>query len=130
MVLGDGLFDAVSALSIDTLKPPADRGAGAMARNRRRIFGALNKMKEAANRFSGDILHIRHICFAGGLAILNLRRPWQKLLIQETGAAFDWRVDWPTLHAWYDEAIERPSLKLCPAGLGIIGIEKPKSPLA
>lgn len=81
MVLGDGLFDAVSALSIDALKPPADRGAGAMARNRRRIFGVLNKMEEAANRFSGDILHIRHICFAGGLAFLNLRRPWQKLLI-------------------------------------------------
>jgi glutathione S-transferase len=130
MLLGDGLFDAVAALSIDALKPPADRGAGAMARNRRRILGALNEMEEAANRFSGDVFHIGHNCFAGGLSFLNLRRPLKKLLIQETDATFDWRIGRPTLHARYDETIERPSLELCPAGLGIVGIEKPKSPLA
>jgi glutathione S-transferase len=130
MVLGDGLFDAVSALSIDALKPPADRGAGAMARDRRRILGVLNEMEAAANRFSGDVFHIGHICFAGGLSFLNLRRPLQKLLIQETDATFDWRAGRPALHAWYDDAIERPSLKLRPADLGIVGTEKPKSLLA
>ena len=126
MVLGDGLFDAVSALSIDALKPAVDRVASAMMRNRRRIFGTLDEMEEASKGFAGDTFHIGHICFAGGLSFLDLRRPLQKLLIEETDGAFDWREGRPHLHAWYDQVIERPSLKLRPADLGIVGTEKPK----
>jgi glutathione S-transferase len=127
MVLGDGLFDAVSALSIDALKPPAHRVADTMMRNRRRIIGALDEMEAAARQFAENAFHIGHICFAGGLSFLDLRRPMQKLLIDETDATFDWRVVRPHLHQWYDAVIERPSLKLRPADLGIVGTEKPTS---
>ncbi len=126
MVLGDGLFDAVSALSIDALKPPEDRVPSAMMRNRRRIFGVLDEMETAAKRFAGDTFHIGHICFAGGLSFLDLRQPLQKLLLDSTDATFDWRVGRPHLLDWYDQVIERPSLKLRPADLGIVGTEKPK----
>ena len=54
MVLGDGLFDAVSALSIDALKPAPDRVASAMHRNRRRILGTLDRMARAAAAISGE----------------------------------------------------------------------------
>jgi|APSaa5957512535_1039671.scaffolds.fasta_scaffold62639_2 glutathione S-transferase len=128
MALGDGLFDAVSALSIDALKPPADRVASAMMRNRRRILGALDEMEKATKRFSRETFHIGHICFADGLSFLDLRQPLQKLLIDEVDATFDWRLGRPHLHAWYDTVIGRPSLKLRPADLGIVGTEKPKPP--
>lgn len=128
MVLGDGLFDAVSALSIDALKAPQDRVRAGMQRNRRRILGALDEMERAAAAFSDDVFHIGHICFAGGLSFLDLRRPLQKLKIETTDDTFDWRVDRPRLSAWYDKVIERPSLRLRPADLGIVGTEKSKTP--
>jgi glutathione S-transferase len=129
MVLGDGLFDAVSGLSIDALKPPEDRVMIGMQRNRRRIFAALDEMERAATGFS-DVFHIGHICFAGGLSFLDLRRPLQKLLIDEGDATFDWRAGHPRLSAWYDTIIERPSLQLRPSDLGIVGTETPKPPSA
>ncbi|MDA0367690.1 MAG: hypothetical protein O3C65_14890 [Proteobacteria bacterium] len=125
MVLGDGLFDAVSALSIDALKPQADRVASAMQRNRRRIFGTLDQMERDAALFSARVFHIGHVCFAGGLSFLDLRRPLQKLGIDAADAAFDWRDGRPALQQWYDQVIERPSLKLRPAELGVVGTERP-----
>ncbi len=126
MVLGDGLFDAVSALSIEALKAPQDRIAAAMKRHRRRIVGSLDEMERAAAAFSDDVFHIGHICFAGGLSFLDLRRPLAKLLIEETDGGFDWREGHPVLETWYNRIIQRPSLRLRPAGLGIVGTERPR----
>lgn len=126
MVLGDGLFDAVSALSIDALKPEAERIAPAMQRNRRRIFGALDQMEHEASGFAPDTFHINHVCFAGGLSFLDLRAPLQKLLISRDDAAFDWRPGRPALSAWYDRVIDRPSLQLRPSDLGVVGTERRK----
>jgi len=123
MVLGDGLFDAVSALSIDALKPPQDRVGAAMQRNRRRIVGILDEMERAAGAFSDDVFHIGHVCFAGGLSFLDLRRPLAKLLIEKTDLGFDWREGHPVLSGWYDRVIQRPSLQVRPADLGIVGTE-------
>lgn len=127
MVLGDGLFDAVSALSIDALKPQAERIMPAMQRNRRRIFGALDQMEKEAAGFAAGTFHIGHVCFAGGLSFLDLRAPLQKLSIDPADETFDWRPDRPALSAWYDTAIERPSLKLRPSDLGIVGTERRKT---
>lgn len=124
MVLGDGLFDAVSALSIDALKPPQDPVGAAMQRNRRRIVGILDEMERAAGAFSDDVFHIGHVCFAGGLSFLDLRRPLAKLLIEKTDLGFDWREGHPVLSGWYDRVIQRPSLQVRPADLGIVGTEK------
>ncbi len=127
MVLGDGLFDAVSALSIDALKPAPDRVASAMHRNRRRILGTLDRMERDAAAFSDDVFHIGHICFAGGLSFLDLRGPLQKLMIDGADATFDWRTGRPVLRAWFERIIDRPSLRLRPADLGVVGTERPKS---
>ncbi len=124
MVLGDGLFDAVSALSIDALKAEAERQPVPMLRNRRRILGALDQMEEEARVFTSDVFHIGHVCFASGLSFLDLRRPLHKLLLDSADAAFDWRKDRPKLAAWYDRIIERPSLRLRPADLGVVGTER------
>ncbi len=127
MVLGDGLFDAVSALSVDALKPQGERIATAMQRNRRRIFGALDRMALDAAAFDDAAFHIGHVCFAGGLSFLDLRRPLQKLLLEPEDANFDWREGRPGLAAWYDRVIQRPSLQLRPADLGIVGTERKKT---
>jgi len=127
MVLGEGLFDAVSALSIDALKPADERVAAAMQRNRRRIFGTLDQMEIDAAQFDGGDFHIGHVCFAGGLSFLELRAPLQKLLIAAEDAAFDWRSGRSALSAWYDSVIERPSLQLRPADLGVVGTERKKT---
>jgi glutathione S-transferase len=127
MVLGDGLFDAVSALSIDALKPAPERAVAGMQRNRRRIFATLDKMEGDAAAFTDDVFHIGHICFAGGLSFLDLRSPLQKLLIDPADATFDWRTGRHKLNAWFDRVIERSSLQLRPADLGVIGTERPKT---
>ena len=84
-------------------------------------------MERDAAAFSDDVFHIGHICFAGGLSFLDLRGPLQKLMIDGADATFDWRTGRPVLRAWFERIIDRPSLRLRPADLGVVGTERPKS---
>lgn len=126
MVLGDGLFDAVSALSTDALRPASERKMVEMQRNRRRIFDALDRLEADTPRFAGQPFHIGHACIAGGLSFLDRRGPLQKLLTEPSDATFDWRSGHPRLLAWYDKIKDRPSLTLRPHDLGVVGTEKKK----
>lgn len=126
MVLGDGLFDAVSALSTDTQRPASERKTVEMLRNRQRIFASLDQLEADAPRFADQPFHIGHACIAGGLSFLDRRGPLQKLLIEPSDASFDWRLGHPRLLAWYDRIKDRPSLKLRPHDLGVVGTEKKK----
>jgi len=124
MVLGDGLFDAVSVLSTDALRPASERKMIEMQRNRRRIFQALDQLESDTPRFAAERFHIGHVCIAGGISFLERRAPLQKLRLDPADADFDWRRGHPRLVAWYDEIKDRPSLKLRPGDLGVVGTEK------
>lgn len=126
MVLGDGLFDAVSALSTDALRPPSERKMVEMLRNRRRIHDTLDTLEKETPRFAGEPFNIGHVCIAGGISFLDRRAPLQKLMLDPADARFDWRSGHPRLVAWYDRIKERPSLKLRPSDLGVVGTEKKK----
>ncbi|MSO64524.1 MAG: glutathione S-transferase [Alphaproteobacteria bacterium] len=121
MVLGDGLFDAVSRLSVQLLRPAAERPQADMRRDRKRVLHSLAIMDRAAAAFSADDFHIGHVCFAGGLSFMELRRPLQRLDLDPGDAALDWRPQHPTLAAWYVRVIQRPSLQLRPSHLGVAG---------
>ena len=126
MILGDGLFDAVSALSTDALRPPTERKMVEMLRNRQRIYAALDQLESDTRRFADQPFHIGHACIAGGISFLERRAPLQKLLLEASDAQFDWRIGHPRLVAWYDQIKDRPSLKLRPHDLGVVGTEKKK----
>jgi glutathione S-transferase len=121
MVLGDGLFDAVSQLSVQALRQPHERTPADNLRNRRRIFECLKVMERDAKDFRPDDFHIGHVCIAGGLSFLDARQPLRKLMLDPGDAAFDWHAGHPLLVQWFDRVIERPSLKLRPSHLGVVG---------
>ncbi|MDA0260804.1 MAG: hypothetical protein O3A21_01205 [Proteobacteria bacterium] len=123
MVLGDGLFDAVSALSVDALRNPEERRIADLLRNRRRVHLVLERLEAAAHRLQDRRFDIGHVCVAGGLSFLDLRRPLQKLLIEAADANFEWRAACPRLSNWYHSTEGRTSLRLRPRDLGVVGTE-------
>lgn len=128
MVLGDGMFDAVSVLSVQALRPPEQRAHADNLRNRRRIHECLTVMERDAAHFKDGDFHIGHVCFAGGLSFLELHNPLRRLGLDPADATFDWRVGHPALVRWYDAVIQRPSLKLRPSDLGVVGTSARRRP--
>lgn len=124
MALGDGLFDAVSALSVAALRPTIERDGWAMRRDRDRVMGALVQMQEDARNFVPGDLHIGHVCFAGGLSFLDRRRPLEELRLVPEDEVFDWRRRHAVLADWYEHILDRPSMRLRPKDLGVIGTER------
>ncbi len=126
MILGDGLFDATSALVVQGLRPVTERNGPDMARHRERILHVLPAMERAAREFAPGDFHIGHVCFAGGLNFFDLRKPLGRVMLVPEDADFDWRARYPHLAVWYEQAIRRPSLQLRPSHLGIQSQGAPK----
>lgn len=119
MHLGDGLFDATSALVVQGLRPEAERSMHDMPRHRERILRALAVMERDVADFRDDVFHIGHVCFAGGLNFFDLRKPLGRVNLEAGDASFDWRAVHPSLATWYERIIQRPSLQLRPSQLGV-----------
>ncbi|MDA0260708.1 MAG: hypothetical protein O3A21_00700 [Proteobacteria bacterium] len=119
LYLGDGLFDATSALVVQALRPPADRNRADMERHRIRILHVLPAMnKEIAHLDAGDF-HIGHVGFVCGLNFYDMRQPLGRVALEEGDAVYDWRAAFPALASWYEKVIQRPSLQVRPSTLGI-----------
>ena len=127
MILGDGLFDATSALVVQSLRPDAARNHPDMARHRERILHLLPRMEHEAQRFEPGRFDIGHVCYAGGLDYFDRRKPLHRVALTPEDQEFDWRMTYPDLAAWFDSIIERPSLKLRPSDLGIESQGMPKT---
>ena len=110
MVTGDGIFDATTLIRIESWRDKDTWHLDYMRRERRKIFGALDMLEEDAKAFSADVFHIGHVCIAGGLSYLNLRNPIRDAVIEPGDDDWDWRAGRPTLSAWFDEILKRPSV--------------------
>ena len=92
MILEDGLFDATSALVIQSLRDPAERNQADLRRHRKRILHALPVMDRDAAGFESEGFHIGQVCFAGGLNFFDMRKPLARVELEPADAAFDWRL--------------------------------------
>ena len=127
MILGDGLFDATSALVVQSLRPDDARNYPDMARHRERILHLLPTMDREARQFEASRFDIGQVCYAGGLDFFDRRKPLQRVKLAQEDEEFDWRASYPDLAAWFDAIIDRPSLKLRPSDLGIESQGLPKT---
>lgn len=110
MVTGDGMFDATTNLRVESWRDQAVWNRYYMDRERTKILRCLDQMERDAAGFSGDVFHIGHICFAGGLSYLELRNPIRDTALEPGDAEFEWRNGRPKLAAWYDAIQSRPSI--------------------
>ncbi len=117
--LGDGLFDATSALVVQALRDEEERNRADMERHRMRILHVLPAMNMEIAHLDPNDFHIGHIGFACGLNFYDMRQPFGRVRLEDGDAEYDWRVAFPDLAAWYDTVIQRPSLQVRPSTLGI-----------
>ncbi|MDX2222784.1 MAG: glutathione S-transferase N-terminal domain-containing protein [Rhodospirillaceae bacterium] len=110
-MLGEGMFDATTNMRVEGWRPPGERHADYMLRERRKVINALDRMEREAPEFADAEFHIGHICMAGGISYLELRNPIQEHDMEPGDKAFDWRSGRPALAAWYDAVCRRPSLQ-------------------
>lgn len=119
-LLGDGLFDATSALVVQGLRKPEDRNRPDALRHRKRIYHVLAEMDRQSAAFRPDDFHIGHVCFACGLDYHDRRRPFRRFEFESADTDFDWRKVHPRLALWFDEiSRKRPSLQVRASQLGM-----------
>lgn len=111
MMLGDGLFNANAALRVELWRDSGDRRMDFMLRERRKIFSALDALEREVHDFGKHMFHIGHTCVAGALSYIDLRNTVLQLVLQPGDEEFAWRDGRPKVADWYDEILERPSLK-------------------
>mgnify|MGYP001817772843 CR=1 FL=1 len=115
MVLGDGMFDATTNMRVESWRGPEGWHVDYLARERAKIMRCLEQMNKDAATFAPDDFHIGHVCFAGGLSYLDLRNPVKEVALEAGDADFTWQDRWPTLAAWYESVLSRPSIAYRPA---------------
>lgn len=111
MVLGDGMFDATTLIRVESWRPRETWHLDYMLRERRKIVNALDRMELEAPQFRDAPFHIGHICMAGGLSYLELRNPIRECALEPGDAEFEWRDGRTNLAAWFEQILERPSIK-------------------
>jgi glutathione S-transferase len=109
--LGDGMFDATTLIRVESWRPREDWHLDYMLRERRKIMNALDRMELEAPRFADAPFHIGHVCMAGGLSYLELRNPIRDCALVAGDAEFDWRAGRPNLAHWFEQVLERPSIR-------------------
>jgi glutathione S-transferase len=110
MVLGDAMFDATALMRVEGQRPRAEWHLDYLARERRKVVGALDEMEREAPVFAKEPFHIGHVCMAGGISYVATRNPIKDLKIAPGDETFEWRANLPALAAWYDAITMRPSL--------------------
>ena len=95
--LGDGLTEAVVAVSQEQGKPEAERSQAVLSRHGGKVASALAALDAEAGSFR-DPLTVGEIAVACGLGYLEYR-----------SVSPGWRNDYPTLAAWYQKLADRPS---------------------
>ena len=110
MMVGDGMFDAITLVRVEGWRDKTDWNMDYMLRERRKVMNCLDMMDLEAPGFKDQPFHIGHICMAGALSYLELRNPIKEHGIVDGDETFDWRVGRPALSDWYDAILERPSI--------------------
>ena len=95
-----GMFDSADLRVVEVRRPEDERSPDAIDRYQRAVLRGLDRLEEESALFSG--FHIGLISIAGLLM-------WIDWLSDNRGNQEDWRLHRPTLAAWYDAFVERPS---------------------
>jgi glutathione S-transferase len=94
--LGDGIADAVLRIVMENRRPENDRHADVIVRQHRAVVAGL---AEAERQLEPGRFTLGEAAVACAIGYLEMRLPQQ-----------DWRTTHPRLAAWYDAALQRPSL--------------------
>ncbi len=98
--LGEGLFDSADLRVVELRRADGERSTEAINRYQQAVLRGLDRLEEEAAHFEG--FHIGLISIAGVLM-------WIDWLRDTRGNQDEWRTGRPTLTAWYEAFIERPS---------------------
>lgn len=109
MMLGEGVFEAAVALDLESWRDAGERRTDTVERQWLKIVRALDQMERDASTHRG--FHIGHICTAGGLSRLDYRVPAFGAILDDIDPDYEWRDGRPTLAAWYDSLLDRPSMR-------------------
>jgi glutathione S-transferase len=96
--LGDGVSDGVLRVVMEHRRPENDRHADVIERQTRAVVAGL---AEAERLLQPDRFTLGEAAVACAIGYLEMRLPQQH-----------WRAAHPRLAAWYDAALQRPSLAL------------------
>jgi glutathione S-transferase len=94
--LGDGIADATLVRSMQLRRPEAERHADVIARQSLAIWAGL---AEAERLLDGDRFTLGEAALAAALIYIDVRLPDE-----------NWRPVHPALAAWFDKALQRPSV--------------------
>lgn len=135
MSLGDGLFDAVVHMQLESVRPREDWRIDVLKHDRHKIMAAFDQLERDARTFTSTDFHIGHVCIAGGISYFVSPgppprmdpRPNRIVMCQlESGdETYDWRVGHPALSEWYDEITKRPSMNSLAAHEAIGAVDRP-----
>ncbi|MDB5460492.1 MAG: hypothetical protein JWO72_2233 [Caulobacteraceae bacterium] len=96
--LGDGVADGVLRIVMENRRPEDDRHADVIVRQQRAVMAGL---AEAERQLEPGRFTLGEAAVACAIGYLEMRLPQQH-----------WRAAHPRLAAWYDAALQRPSLAL------------------
>ena len=113
MITGDGIFDATTLIRVESWREKSDWNKDYMIRERSKIMRALKMLETDAKEWLKEMnkFHIGHVTTAGALSYLYLRNPIQDCKLVTEDENFDWANNHPNLKSWYNEILERPSIK-------------------
>jgi glutathione S-transferase len=96
--LGDGVADGVLRIVMENRRPEDDRHADVIVRQQRAVMAGL---AEVERQLEPGRFTLGEAAVACAIGYLEMRLPQQH-----------WRAAHPRLAAWYDAALQRPSLAL------------------
>lgn len=100
--LAEGMFDAADLRVVELRRPEGEKSPMWLDRYQAAVGRCLDRLEEEATQFEG--FHIGLINVAGALL-------WFDWLRENRGNQVDWRPKRPTLAAWLDSFVDRPSYR-------------------